>query len=112
MQKISITIDLSKLDKTRIVPRTYTNKEGIEVTVKEYKMDVVEMKPENQKSVFKGDGFEIVKTHFVTNTATKEERAEKAQTGFLGEGVSFKDTKEVSLDDIDTSGDIDQSIPF
>jgi len=93
MDRISITVDLGKIDRTRIVERKYTNKEGQEVTVKEYKMDVVLMKPENHKTVSSGQDWAMVKKYFVANSATKEERAAKVNTAILGEGIVFVDMK-------------------
>ena len=91
MQKVSITVDLNKIDKSRIVERKFTTKDGQEVTAKEYKMDVVPMKPENHKTVASGDGWAMVKKFFVADSATKEERAAQTKTQFLGEGIVFED---------------------
>jgi len=93
MQKVSITVDLSKIDRARIIERTYTNGAGEQVTAKEYKMDVVEMKAENHKTIASGDGWAMVKKFFVCDQPTKEERAAQAKTAFLGEGIVFVDMK-------------------
>lgn len=102
MNKVSITIDLGKLDKSRINTRTYTNKEGEEVTVKEYRLDVVPLK--EKKTLKEGDGWKMVKTHFVADSPTKEERQNKTKTNFIGEGISFENTEAdedtVNLDDM------------
>ncbi len=87
--KINITLDLSKIDKTRITPRTFTNKEGVEVTVKEYKMEVI---PLNEPKLIKvGDGWNLLKTHFVVEGQTKEERQAKKKSVYIGEGLQFVD---------------------
>ena len=91
MQKISITIDLTKIDKTRIVERKYTNAAGVEVVAKDYKMDVVEVKPENFKTIASGDTWALVKKFFVADSPTKEERAAQTKTNFVGDGVVFVD---------------------
>ena len=91
MQKITVNIDLTKIDKTRIVERKYTNAVGVEMTAKEYKMDVVEVRPENFKTIASGETWALVKKFFVADSPTKEERAAKADTNFIGDGVVFVD---------------------
>jgi hypothetical protein len=93
MEKVSITINLAKIDKSRIVERTYTNQAGEQVTEKNYKMDVVPMKPENFKTIANGDTWELVKKYFVTASPTKEERSAQTQTQFLGDGVVMQNTE-------------------
>lgn len=88
MEKISITIDLGKIDKNRIVNRTFTNKEGQEVTVKEYKLDVVPSP--TPKTIKEGDTWTMVKTHFVVEGQTKEERQAKKKGTILGDGIVFR----------------------
>jgi single-stranded DNA-binding protein len=85
--KIQITIDLTRIDKNRINTRTYTNKEGQEVTVKEYVLDVVEL--ENPKTIKEGDTWTLQQTHFVADAPTKEERANKTKMKFIGKGTGF-----------------------
>ena len=41
MEKITVTIDLTKIDKTRIIERKFTNAAGQEVVAKEYKMEMI-----------------------------------------------------------------------
>jgi len=95
MKKTIITIDLNKLDKNRINTKTYTNKKGEEITVKEYKMEVVPLK---KKILIKtGDTWKLDKTHFVCDTQTKEERKEKKETNFLGSGVQFSQLEDMDL---------------
>lgn len=88
MQKITITIDVDKIDKSRIKERTYTNKDGEEVTVREYQMDVVELK--EPKVLKEGDEWVMKKTHFVAERRDKEE-----ESNFLGDGISFSSKKSV-----------------
>ncbi len=103
--KLSITIDLTKIDKSRITERTYENSSGEIVTVKEYKMDVVPLK--EKKILKEGDSWRMVKSHFVCDTATKEERADKTKTTFLGDGIQFEDLS-VSPNEVPTiqTGDV------
>lgn len=87
-EKINITIDVSKMDKTRIEPRTYTNKDGVEVTQKNYRMELVPLR--EPKLLKAGSGWEMVKTHFVVEAPTAEEREGKVKTTIIGDGIIFK----------------------
>lgn len=110
MKKFEITLDLSKIDKNRIINRTYKNKDGVDVTVKEYKLDVVELAL--PKTIKEGDTWTLAQTHFVTDAPTKEERTAKAKMNTLGKGVGFLDKKE-SQEDYYPEDDINPSeIPF
>jgi len=107
MKKLSITIDLAKIDKSRINTRTYENSQGEIVTVKEYKMDIVPLK---EKKVIKtGDTWRMVKTHFVCDTATKEEREAKTKTTFLGDAMQFEDIDPMQ---VETEEMKPEEIPF
>lgn len=90
--KISITLDLSKIDKTRIVPRTFTNREGVEHTAKEYKVELVPLK--ESKLVAQGDWGKMIKTHFVAQAQTKEEREAKKPSIYVGDGFKFERPEE------------------
>ena len=106
--KISITIDLGKINKEKITLRTYTNKDGQQVTVKEYKMDVVPVKEE--KIIKEGATWKMVKSHFVVESPTKEEREAKTKTPILGDGIQFRET---DTSEADINQDINpQDIPF
>lgn len=88
MQKISITLDLTKIDKSRITERKYTDKAGVEHVAKEYKLDVIPLKSE--KFVTEGSWGKMIKTHFVVQAQTKEEREAKADSVFIGDGFRFE----------------------
>lgn len=83
MKPIEITLNLSNIDKNRIKERTYENKEGIPVTVKEYKITVVPTK--EKKFITKGDGWQLLKTHFVV-----EKRGKDEPKNYVGEGFTFE----------------------
>lgn len=87
MQKITVVLEAAKLRQC-IKERTYTNKEGKEVKVQEVVVDLVELKPEKQKEIFKHEKFTNVKTHFAVKPQTKEERDANAETVFLGDGIT------------------------
>lgn len=88
MEKISITLDVSKIDKTKILDRKYTDKAGVEHVAKEYKIDVVPLKAE--KFVTEGSWGRMFKTHFVVQAQTKTEREAKAESIFIGDGFRFE----------------------
>ena len=90
MEKIICKIDLSKIDKSRIIERKYTNKEGQEITAKEYPFEVVELSL--KKNIKEGDGWKMVKSHFIVEGQTKEERAGKVKSKTIGEGMMFEKT--------------------
>ena len=100
MNKLSIKVDVHKLDRSRFVERSYTNKDGVDVKVKEMSLDIVPLKEENEKVVYENETSQLVKTHFVTEQATKEERASKTNTAIVGEGLMWKDKS--------GAGDMDQ----
>lgn len=87
--KVSITIDVTSIPRDRIVERSFTDRDGNERTVKEVKLDVVPLKQENHKTLWSGDSGTLVKTHFVCLAQTKQERADRADTVYVGDGVRF-----------------------
>lgn len=87
--KISLTIDVSKIDKTKIKERNFINKGGVEVTSKDYKIDVIPLK--EPKVIKEGDTWRMVKTHFVAEPQTKEERDNGQPSNIIGDGIVFED---------------------
>lgn len=92
MSKISLTLEVSAFDKSRIEERTFDTKDG-KKTVKEYKVDVIPLK--EKKFVSKGADWQLFKTHFVVQSQTKEERAVKADPVYVGNGYQFESDDEV-----------------
>ena len=89
--KISLTLDLTKINKNKIVERSYQNKAGLVQTVKDYKVDVVELQPDKQKVLRTNDTWELVKTHLVFEQQTKEEKAQNVRSTIVGEGTTIRD---------------------
>tara|TARA_R110000868_G_scaffold81808_2_gene231339 strand:- start:906 stop:1265 length:360 start_codon:yes stop_codon:yes gene_type:complete len=85
--KISVSIDADKA-RELLSNRSYKDKSGKEVAIKEIKFDLVEMKQESQKVVYDAEKFQLVKTHFAVKQQTKEERENKTDVLYVGEGVS------------------------
>jgi hypothetical protein len=100
MEKISITIDASKLTKSKITARTFTNKEGKEITSQDIKLEVIPVK--EPKLIKEGDTWSMWKTHFVAEVQSKEEREQKIKSAIVGDGIIFKNKE----------ADTASSIPF
>ena len=94
MNKISITLDVSKFNKGKIVDRVYTDKSGAQATRKEYKVELVRLK--EPKVIKQTDTYIMKKTHFVKETQTKEERDQKLPSVYVGEGFTFEDPTPVN----------------
>ena len=77
--KISVSIDADKA-RELLSNRSYKDKSGNEIAIKEIKFDLVEMKPESQKVVY-------IKW-FAKDKKTQEERENKVEAFYVGEGVS------------------------
>lgn len=91
MQKINLTIDVTKIDKTKIVERTYINKGGVEVTVKDLNLEVVPLK--EKKLIKTSDKGAVFKTHFVAHKSFKNEDGTYENGAIIGDGISFEPTE-------------------
>jgi len=107
MEKLSLTIDVSKIDKTKIVDRTFKTKDGQTITSKDLKLEVVPV--QEPKLIKEGDTWSMWKTHFVALEQTKEERENKVKSVILGDGIMFKKKGEQKQEEPEE--DI-SSIPF
>ena len=112
MNKISVTIDIDKINKSKITTRTYTNREGKEITVREYKMDVVQKR--DPRFVTEGDTWQLFETHFVAEAQTKEERDAGAESNYIGKGVTFKEKSSVEQahDNLGYGDGAEDEVPF
>jgi hypothetical protein len=88
MQKLRLKIDVSKIDKSKLIERTYTNKEGKEVTVKEMIFDCVEMR-EPQVIPTQGN-FILKKTHFIAYPSKKLDDGTYEETKYVGEATQIE----------------------
>lgn len=94
--KINLTLNLSKLDKSKIIDNVYKDKDGNEVKEKLYKMEVVDLKL--PKFVTEGATWKMLKTHFAVDPQTKEEREAKKPANFIGEGFTFESKVDNTFD--------------
>ena len=88
MDKLNLTIDVSKIDKTKIVDREFTTKDGQVIKSKDLKLDVVPVR--EPKLIKEGPTWQMWKTHFVALEQTKEERENKVKSVIIGDGIMFK----------------------
>ena len=85
MSKITITLDATKL-RNLVTKREFDSKDGTKMQVQEVRFELVEVK--DPKIIFEGSGYKLQKTHFASVIQTKEERESKAETIFIGEGIT------------------------
>ena len=85
MSKITITLDVTKL-RNLVTKREFDAKDGTKMQVQEVRFELVEVK--DPKIIFEGSGYKLQKTHFASVIQTKEERESKAETVFIGEGIT------------------------
>lgn len=104
-EKISISLDVSKVQKAKFQERRFFTKENKEVVITELKLDIVPVR--EPKLLKDGDTWQLWKTHFVAYPQTKEEIANKVKGVILGDGVMFKSKAPVIADGVDPS-----EIPF
>lgn len=106
---MKITIDLSKINKSKIVERKYTNKEGQEITAKEYSLDLVPLKLPKfiTEGNTNGKAWTMTKTHFLSEPVSKEEKEAGKYGNIVGDGINF--TEKVDYQHGEVSPD---EIPF
>lgn len=88
MQKIKIVLDVTKIDKTQIKERTYTNKSGGEVTVKDLNLEVIPLK--EKKFIKETEKGNLYKTHFVAHQSTKNDDGTYENGAIIGDGITFE----------------------
>ena len=114
MAKITVTLEAAKL-RELLFTDTYKNREGQEVSVQKVRFELVEVK--EPKTVYTGEKHRLDKTHFAAVIQTKEQREAKADTVYLGEGVTtvwLNDLQETKPEpkklEVDTGKD--DGVPF
>lgn len=107
---MKITLDLSKINKSKINERKYTNKDGVEVTAKEYKLDLVMLK--QPKQVAQGDTWTMNKIGFLAEAQTKEERMNKEKSTIVGDVFSFGNEQVEKPDFNKMVDDVMEDMPF
>ena len=112
MIKTSLTIDLNKVDMTKVVVKKYKNAVGQEVEVRELKLDLVQLK--EPKFVKDFPNSVMKKVAFLVEPQTKQEREAKAKNVFVGDGFIFEPKTEGGEDAISYPSDdtTPEDIPF
>ena len=110
MSKIAITLDATKL-RSLVTKREFDAKDGTKMQVQEVRFELVEVK--EPKIIFEGSGYKLQKTHFASVIQTKEERESKAETVFIGEGITtIWDQKEQVFSSTPATEEQSDDIPF
>lgn len=107
MNKISITIDVNKIDKTRLQTRIIKTKENTGYSAKEMKLEVIPLKERKVLASSMEDSskpWELVKVGFVVEAPTKEEKANKTKTNIVGDATMFVEKNAVPSFDRDSTG--------
>jgi len=108
MDRLNIKIDVSKIDKNKIITRSFNTIDGNTITVREISLDIV---PRKEAKLLKdGDTYQLWKTHFVAIPQNKEERANKIKSVILGDGTMFKDKQPATNEADETVSE--SEIPF
>lgn len=92
MNKFTISVNTHLIDKTKLVDRDYTNKDGKEVLVKELKLEVIPLK--EVRFIKGGDGWKMLKVGFVTQSPSKEDKANKVKMPVIGDAIRFESDKD------------------
>lgn len=108
MRKLLLKLDVTQFNKEKIEPREFTNQNGETVTKKEYPVEVI--LTDDSKTLKEGDGWNLIKSGFAVEGATKEERENKTKTPYVSDVLEFVDTKQENVQQ--EAEDPDQDVPF
>ena len=94
MRKYTTKLDVTKINKDKIVSRTFTNKQGQEITVKEIELEIVPIK--ETKEIFnKCDGRRLMKVGFISEKSIKNEDGTYTNGTILGDVTEWQDVPRV-----------------
>ena len=110
MKKLSLRIDVSKIDKVKIIDRTY-DKDGATITEKNYSFDCVPVKEE--KVIKDAPDYTLVKVGFLAEKSIKNADGTYTNGTIIGEALEFRDKPKDTPSNVDTgeATNIDD-IPF
>jgi hypothetical protein len=86
MQKLTLKLDLTKINKDRIQTETFTKRDGTEHTAKYVMLDFVPQEPEVLKQY---ETAQLIKAGFVAETTKKEERDAGYKGAILGNATYY-----------------------
>jgi len=87
MQKFTFKIDLTKINKDRIITRQFQNQAGETVTVKEYEFEAV---PKTSSMIKEGDSWQLWKTGFISGKSIKQENGSYSKEPIFGDVLEFR----------------------
>lgn len=93
MKKLTLRIDLTKIDKTKIVDRIYNKQDGTSVIEKNYKFELVPLKEE--KIVKSTDSYVLMKVAFLADPSVKNADGTKTNGNIIGDALEFRNVEEV-----------------
>lgn len=113
--KILAKIDVTKINKSKIVDRKYT-KDGVEITAKEYEFEIVPLKEPKfikRGTTEAGENWQLLKTGFITEKKSNKEDPDV----FLGDALEFEKVEANAVNiDTETVEEVenksDDDIPF
>lgn len=93
MKKLTLRLDLTKIDKTKITDRTYQKQDGTSVTEKNYNFELVPLKEE--KVVKTTDKYVLVKVAMLADKSIKGADGKYINGTVLGDALEFRNVEEV-----------------
>lgn len=109
MRKYSAKIDVTKINKDKIISVAYTNKDGQQVTKKEIDLEIVPRK--EQKEIFnKGDGTRLMSVGFISEKSIKNEDGTYTNGTILGDVLEWQDVPKVPGTDIEYPDPADPTV--
>lgn len=88
MSKIQVKIYKNAAKENLMFKEEFTTRDGEKVQKDVILFDLIPMKEESRKVIYSHEKFDLVKTHFAVKRQTKEEREAKAESIFVGEGIT------------------------
>lgn len=118
MKKLIAKIDVTKINKTKIVERKYTNSSGQEVVAKELDLELIKQDSDKHKFIAKSStGSTLMKVGFIAEKSVKKEDGTYENGNIIGEIMEWKEADKIPGTDIDYSALDDngvslENIPF
>lgn len=94
MRRYNSKIDVLKINKEKIIERTFVNKEGQNVTVKELELEIVPVK-EIKEILNPGQGRRLMKVGFISEKSIKNEDGTYTNGTILGDVTEWQDVPTV-----------------
>lgn len=122
MNKITIKINIDRIDKSKIKSRSYKNKSGVDVTVREYEVEVIPIREE--KVVHSTDKYDFVKVGFASDRSVKRPDGKWEDGTILGDAIEIRSKSgqvrvtgqngdgTINFEDIDDGSINPDDIPF